>query len=138
MMRHQVIMERIEDKLNTTRFETSSKNPPMTNFYINTEVLKSLPFDTHEILLHISDEPFDEGEVALAIPSIPFSKVHSRVVRYRHEVDRKGKARVAPNTPDCPVTLVYVNRLALDDRFIEEKLPVHFGISAVNDTYVGG
>ena len=134
-MRLDVRIRKIEEKISTTKFEPLGASPPMKDFYPNTKLVNSLPFDTEDMVLSISTKPFAAGEVALAFPPVPFFKEFTDVVRYQHTAERKGKGRrkdrPAPNTPDTPVTLAYVNKADLDDEFVAEKRPIYFGLSPV-------
>ena len=140
-MRLDVRIRKIEEKINTTKFEPLGASPPMKDFYPNTEVVTSLPFDTEDMVLSISTKPFADGEVALAFPPIPFFKEFRDVVRYQHTIERKGKGRhkprQAPNTPDTPVTLAYVNKSDLEDKFVADQEPIFFGLSPVSEAVSG-
>lgn len=135
-MRMDIGIVRVAEKTRTTEFQLVGESPPMDNFFVNTERLSSLPFDTDKLVLSISDQPFAAGEVGLALPAIPFFKVHKNgVVQYRHPAERKGrgrrKPRPAPSTPDLPATLSYVKKSALEDEFVAARKPVYFGISPI-------
>ena len=130
-MRLDVRIRKVAEKINTSRFEPAGVSPPMKDFYANTELVNSLPFDTRDMVLSISTTPFADGEVALAFPSLPFFKEFSRVVRYEHRIERRGKEQRVPNTPDTPVNLAYVLKADLDDEFVAEKRPIYFGLSPV-------
>ena len=108
----------------------------MQDFYINT--VRYVDGGTwarkRNYPLVISTEPLIDGEVMLALPPVPHDKVMKDLVRYRHTVTRDGQDRMAPNTPQLPVTLAYVNRVDLpDDGFIAERAPIFFGVSGVMD-----
>lgn len=135
-MRLDVRIRKVEKKINTTQFELLGESPPMESFYVNTETVTSLPFDTGEMVLTISSEPFADGEVALAFPPVPFFKAFRRVVRYEYRLERRGKERRVSNTPDTPVNLAYVNKEVLEDEFIAEQKPIYFGISAVTKAVI--
>ena len=130
-MRLDVRIRKVDQTKNTTKFEPASESPPMKDFYANTDVVSSLPSDAGELILSISSTPFADGEVALAFPSLPFFKEFSRVVRYEHRIERRGKEQRVPNTPDTPVNLAYVLKADLDDEFVAEKRPIYFGLSPV-------
>ena len=139
-MRLDVRMRKVEEKTATTKFEPVDESPPMKNFYINTKVVSSLPFDIGEIRVSISSQPLAESEVSLALPAIPFYMVHTKAaaVQYRHQAERKEhsrrKPRPASSTPELPVTQAYVSTVALDNQLIDEQRPIYFGISAVPET----
>ena len=130
-MLHRIGIRKVEEKENTTQYELLGASPPMKDFYVNTELVTSLPFDAEEMLLTLSTEPFADGEVTLAFPPVPFFKAFNRVVRYEHRIRRKGKERRAPNTPELGVTLAYVNKTDLEDEVIVKQKPIHFGLSPV-------
>lgn len=129
-------MKKVEEKINTTKFEPAGELRPMRNFYPNTEFLSSsLPSDTDEIILSMSDKPYAAGEVELALPPVPFYEHRGNTVLYQHSDRNKrtrgGKFRPLPNTPELPVTQAYVFRSFLDDHFVTAQKPIYFGISAV-------
>ena len=127
-----VRMKRVEDKFATTKLEPCGEPTPLTNHYINTQLLNSLPLG-EELMLFLSDRPFAEGEVIVALPPVPFFKLLKNSVRYEH---RTAKDQRAANTPELPVTLSYVKRAALEDEFIAARKPIYFGISPVTETDV--
>ena len=137
-MRMKLRMRTVEKKVNTTQFDLHGDSPPMKGFYLNTKVVCSLPFGTEEIILFLSDEPFAEGEVFIAFPPVPFYKELKTTVRYEHRVEIRGKDRRAANTPELPVTLVYVNKSHLEDEFIAAQKPIHLGMSPVGESVEGG
>ena len=132
-MRLDVRIRKGAEKINTTQFELLGESPAMKDFYINSEGLTLLPFDTEELVLSISSQAFADGEVALAIPPLPFFKEFARVVRYEHRIERRGKERRAPSTPDLFVTLAYVNKADLEEQFVADRLPIFFGLSPVTE-----
>ena len=136
-MRLDVRIRKVDQTKNTTKFEPASESPPMKDFYANTEVVSSLPSDTGDLVLSISTTPFTDGEVALAFPRVPFFKEFGRVVRYEHRITRRGKERGAPNTPELPVTLAYVNKSDLEDEFVADQEPIFFGLSPVTEAVSG-
>lgn len=133
-------MKRIEEKVNTTKFEPAGEFRPMRNFYPNTEALSVLPFDTNEIILSISDAPFAEGEVGVAFPPVPFYEIRGSSVLYQHTAERKKnsrrKPRPVPTTPGLPATQVYVIRSFLDADFVAQKKALYLGISAVAEAAI--
>ena len=122
-----VRMKRIEDKFATTKLEPCGEPAPLKNYYINTELLNSLPLG-EELMLFLSDRPIAEGEVIVALPPVPFFKLLKNSVRYEH---RTAKDRRAANTPELPVTLSYVKRTDLPDEFIAARKPLYSGICPV-------
>ena len=136
-MRLDVRIRKGEEKINTTQFELLGESPPMKDFYVNTEKVTLLPFDTGEMVLSISSEPFAAGEVALEFPPVPFFKAFRHVVRYEHRIERRGKDRRAPNTPDLGVTLAYVNKVDLEDEFVADQEPIFFGLSPGTEAVSG-
>ena len=136
-MRLDVRIRKVAEKTRTTEYEILGEAPPMKDFYVNTEKLVVLPYDTAEMVLSISAEPFANGEVALAFPPVPFFREFKRVVRYERRVERRGKDRRAPNTPDTPVNLAYVNKADLENEFVADRKPIYFGLSPVADAVSG-
>ena len=134
-MRLSVRMKRVEEKINTTKLEPCGEPAPMDNYYINTELLNSLPLG-EELMLFLSDKPFAEGEVTIALPPVPFYKLLKNTARYEHRTERAGKTRRAANTPGLPVTLAYVKKSALEDEFIAARKPIYYGICAVAEAAV--
>ena len=132
-----VLITRMEDRANTTQYKLLGNSPPMEYFFPNTNLISSLSFDTEVMLLTISDRPFAHGEVAFEFPPLPFSKVFKLLVRYQHQVEKRGKKKRARNTLELPVTLSYVRRSALDDDFLAAQDPIYFGLSPSGDTGSG-
>ena len=117
---------------NTTAFEILDVPAPMKSPHINTECLISAGLEgKRRLALRMSTEPFEDGEVDLAFPPVPFEKVLSEVVRYRHTFKRGGRVRQAPNTIELPVTLAYAVRTALPDEFVAARRPLYLGVSAL-------
>ena len=132
-MRFEATMRMVDETKNTIKFQLVGESPPMTSFYVNRARLASMPFDTREMILEISSEPFADGEVALAFPPVPFSGVLRRFVRYQHTIKRAGTEKQAPNTPELPVTLAYVEKAVLERKFVVDRLPIYFGVSPINE-----
>ena len=57
-MRLSVRLKKVEEKVNTTKFEPIDEAPPLDNYYIDTTAVYLMPFDTEEHMLFLSDEPF--------------------------------------------------------------------------------
>ena len=131
-MRRAILVKWTGTTQNTTAFLCLDRPVPLDRFHINTSYLKAGGLGEQKfLLLVISTEPFTAGEVTLAPPPVPFYKKTTNKVRYQHLRVRDGKDRLAPNTPSLPVTLAYVNRWALDDKFIAQQGPVFFGVAGV-------
>ena len=131
-MRIDVRIKKVGYKKRTTEYEILGKlHGKSPHFFVNTEKVSSLPFDTTEMILSMASQPFADGEVAAAFPPVPFSHASDDVVRYRHMIERKGrrKPRQAPNTPELGVTLVYIKRSNLDDDFVAGQGSIYFGLS---------
>ena len=117
---------------NTSRYLPMDDPWILENFYPNSHYMASAGLGkTLKIILVVSTEKFADGEVDLAFPPVPFDEELSRLVRYRHTVERSGKERQATNTPELPVTLAYANKAALPAEFIARRRPIHFGVSAL-------
>lgn len=129
-MLHRVRMRRVEQKTNTTQYEPCNTDAPapIDSFYPDTGALSSIPFDTAEFMLSISDQPFAEGEVDLALPPLPF--VRSTKNKTRFEI-QNARGRRLRSSLEYPVTQAFMNNHALDEEIINEQRPIYFGISAV-------
>ena len=131
-MKRTMRMKQDGKRKNTTRYGPLDEPAPMRNFYTNTERLASAGLgEKGKIIVVISTEPFAEGDVALAAPAVPYFGLTSNMVRYEHRELKDGKERQAANTQDLPVTRAYVEKFALDERFITERKPIFFGVSGI-------
>ena len=87
-MRLSVRLKKVEGKVNTTKFEPIDEAPPLKNYYIDTETVSLMPFDTEELDLFLSRDPFNEGEVAIAFPPLPFIRSTTNLTRFEILNDR--------------------------------------------------
>ena len=129
-MRLIIKMKVVEEKVNTTKLEPIEEPAPLDSFYVNTQILNSLPSEEERELV-LADEPFAEGEVALAFPPVPFYKLLKNYVRFEHRVSKDGKERRATSSPELPVTLSYVRKSDLPDDFIAARKSLYSGLRAV-------
>ena len=132
-MRLSVRIRKIEEKINTTKFELLADPAPMDNYYIDTGFLNSLPFDTEELNLHLSDEPFNEGEVTIAFPPLPFIRSTKNKTRFEMQNDRGRRLR---SSLECPVTQAFVYNDSLGTEIIMNERPLHSGICPVTEAAV--
>ena len=123
-----VRMKKVEDKLNTTKFEPCDEPAPLKDHYINTEFLTSLPFGTEELILHLSDEPLPEGEVAIAFPSLPFTRSTKNLTRFEIQNDRGRRLR---SSLEYPVTQAFLYNDIVGTETITAERPLYSGISPV-------
>ena len=130
-----VRMKTVEEKSRTTKCEPCNADelPPMDSFYPDTEELNSLPFDTAEFILWISDRPFAEDEVDRDFPPLPFVRLTKNKARFELRNDLGRRLR---SSREYPVTLAFINIGLLDARIIYEQRPIYFGISAVTEDHV--
>ena len=130
-MLHKIRMKRGADLTYTTKCEPyDAADAPLDAFYPDTEVLNSLPFDTAEYNLWISDEPFAEGQVDVAFPPLPFVKSTKNKTRF--EIQNKHGRRLRTSL-EYPATQAFIYNAALDAETIDEKRPLYSGISAVTE-----
>ena len=130
MVRLIIKMKVVEEKVNTTKLAPIEEPAPLDSFYVNTQILNSLPSEEERELV-LADEPFAEGEVAIAFLPVPFYKLLKNTVRFQHRVSTGGKDRGATNTPALPVTLSYVKKSYLPDDFIAARKSLYSGLRAV-------
>ena len=129
-MLHRIRMRQVEQKSHTTKCEPCDTPAPMDSFYPDTGVLTSLPFDTEEFMLSISDKPFVAGEVDLLLPPLPFVRSTKNKTRFEIQNARGHRLR---SSPEYPVTQAFINNDALDVAIIDAQRPIYFGISAVTE-----
>ena len=129
-MLDRIRMRKVEQKNHTTKCEPCDAPAPVDSFYPDTGVLNSLPFDTDEFMLSISDKPFVAGEVDLLLPPLPF--VRSTKNKTRFEI-QNARGRRLRSSPKHPVTQAFVNNDALDVEIVDDQRPIYFGISAVTE-----
>lgn len=134
-MLHRVRMKSVEQKPNTTQCKPCDTDAPapMDSFYPDTGALSSLPFDTAEFMLWISDYPFADGEVDLALPPLPF--VRSTKNKTRFEI-QNARGRRLRSSLEYPVTQAFMNNHAVTEEVINEQRPIYFGISVVPETVI--
>ena len=125
-----VRMKRVEMKTRTTRCEPCDTDmlAPLDNFYPDTELLDSLPFNTDEFILSIADRPFAEREVAIAFPPLPFVRMTKNKCRFEILNDRGRRLRTSS---EYPITQAFMNNELMDARIMVERRPIYFGISEV-------
>ena len=132
-MRLSVRMKKVEAKLYTTRYEPRDELAPLDSYYIDTELLTSLPFGTEELILHLSDEPLPEGEVAIAFPSLPFNRSTKNLTRFEIQNRRGRRLR---SSLEYPVTQAFVYNDALGTETITAERPLYSGIPPVPEAVV--
>ena len=132
-MRLSVRLKKVEEKVNTTKFEPIDEAPPLKNYYIDTETVSLMPFDTEELDLFLSRDPFNEGEVAIAFPPLPFIRSTTNLTRFEILNDRGSRLRTSL---EYPVTLVFVYNDSLGAETITDERPLYSGISPVIKTAV--
>ena len=132
-MRLSVRLKKVEEKVNTTKFEPIDEAPPLDNYYIDTTAVYLMPFDTEEHMLFLSDEPFKEGEVAVAFPPLPFIRSTKNKTRFEIQNDRGRRLRTSLENP---VTQAFVYNEALGADFIRDERPLYSGISPVAEAAV--
>ena len=127
-MRLSVRLKKVEEKVNTTKFEPIDEAPPLDNYYIDTTAVYSMPFDTEELELFLSDEPLPEGEVAIAFPPLPFIRSTKNKSRFEIQNDRGRRLR---SSLEYPVTQAFVYNDSLGAETITAERPLYSGISPV-------
>ena len=132
-MRLSVRLKKVEEKVNTTKFEPIDEAPPLDNYYIDTTAVYLMPFDTEEHMLFLSDEPFKEGEVAVAFPPLQFIRSTKNKTRFEIQNDRGRRLRTSLENP---VTQAFVYNEALGADFIRDARPLYSGISPVTEAAV--
>ena len=132
-MRLSVRLKKVEEKVNTTKFDPIDEAPPLDNYYIDTTAVYSMPFDTEELELFLSDEPLLKGEVAIAFPPLPFIRSTKNKSRFEIQNDRGRRLR---SSLEYPVTQAFVYNDALGTDFIKDERSLYSGISPVTEADV--
>ena len=132
-MRLSVRLKKVEEKVNTTKFDPIDEAPPLDNYYIDTTAVYSMPFDTEELELFLSDEPLLKGEVAIAFPPLPFIRSTKNKSRFEIQNDRGRRLR---SSLEYPVTQAFVYNDALGTDFIKDERSLYSGISPVTEAAV--
>ena len=123
-----VAMTRGEKKRRITECNPSDQlsTSILSVLYPHTEWLPTLPFDTSEFTLFVSDQPLGD-EVAVKLPPIPYAEPANNYTRFEIH-DDKGK-RIGTSM-DYPVTQLLLQNSELDPEIIDEKKPIYLGVSA--------
>ena len=132
-MRLSVRIRKFEEKMNTTKFEPLDEAPPLDNYYVHTDALKLMPFDTEDLMLFLSDEPFNEGEVTIAFPPLPFIRSTKNKSRFEIQNDRGRRLR---SSLEYPVTQAFVYNDSLGTEIITNERPLYSGICPVTEAAV--
>ena len=102
--------------------------PILKDFYPDTAWLDSLPFDTAEFDLLISDEPIGD-KAAVTLPRIPYATPAGDSYS-RFEI-RAGQNRHTRTSMEYPATQLLLNNRDLDPKIITEKKSIFLGVSPV-------
>ena len=115
-----VTMTRGENKRRITLCKPAvhQSTPILKDFYPDTAWLDSLPFDTAEFDLLISDEPIGD-KAAVTLPRIPYATPAGDSYS-RFEI-RAGQNRHTRTSMEYPATQLLLNNRDLDPKIISEK-----------------
>ena len=125
-----VTMTRGENKRRITLCKPAvhQSTPILKDFYPDTAWLDSLPFDTAEFDLLISDEPIGD-KAAVTLPRIPYATPAGDSYS-RFEI-RAGQNRHTRTSMEYPATQLLLNNRDLDPKIISEKKSIFLGVSPV-------
>ena len=123
-----VAMTRGEKKRRFTQFDPTDQQSTsiLSVLYPHTEWLLTLPFDTREFVLFVSDQPLGD-EVAVKLTPIPYAEPAGAYTRFEIH-DDKGN-RIGTSMA-YPVTQILLQNSELDPTIIDEKKPIYLGVSA--------
>ena len=125
-----VTMTRGENKRRITLCKPAvhQSTPILKDFYPDTAWLDSLPFDTAEFDLLISDEPIGD-KAAVTLPRIPYATPAGDSYS-RFEI-RAGQNRHTRTSMEYPATQLLLNNRDLDPKIISERKSIYLGVSPV-------
>ena len=125
-----VTMTRGENKRRITLCKPAvhQSTPILKDFYPDTAWLDSLPFDTAEFDLLISDEPIGD-KAAVTLPRIPYATPAGDSYS-RFEI-RAGQTRHTRTSMEYPATQLLLNNRDLDPKIISERKSIYLGVSPV-------
>ena len=125
-----VTMTRGENKRRITLCKPAvhQSTPILKDFYPDTAWLDSLPFDTAEFDLLISDEPIGD-KAAVTLPRIPYATPAGDSYS-RFEI-RAGQTRHTRTSMEYPATQLLLNNRDLDPKFISKRKSIFLGVSPV-------
>ena len=123
-----VAMTRGEKKRRITECNPSDQlsTSILSTLYPHTPWLLTLPFDTSEFTLFVSDKPLGD-EAAVKLPPVPYSQPAGNYTRF--EIQDENGNRIGTSM-DYPVTQLLLQNSDLDPEIIDEKKPIYLGVSA--------
>ena len=96
----------------------------LTVLYPDTKWLPTLPFDTSEFTLFVSDQPLGD-EVAVKLHPVPYARPAGRHTRFELQ---DGTDRHIPTSKEYPVTYLVLRTSELDHAIIAEKKSIYLGV----------
>ena len=114
------------------RFTQFDPTDPTVNFYFECPlpshgmVGSTLPFDTREFVLFVSDQSLGD-EVAVKLPPIPYAEPAGAYSSFRNPRWTTGN-RIGTSMA-YPVTQLLLQNSELDPEIIAEKKPIYLGVS---------
>ena len=119
-------MKKGEKKRRFTQFDPTDQQSTsiLSVLYPHTEWLPTLPFDTKEFVLFISDAPLgDEAVVTLA--PVPYAEPAGSYSRFQIP---DGKGRFIRTSMEHPVTQLLLLTSELDPTIIAGQMPIYLGV----------
>ena len=120
-------MRKGDKKRRFTQFDPTDQQSTsiLSVLYPHTEWLLTLPFDTREFVLFVSDQSLGD-EVAVKLPPIPYAEPAGAYTRFEiHD----GKGNRIGTSMAYPVTQLLLQNSELDPEIIAEKKPIYLGVS---------
>ena len=121
-------MKKGEKKRRFTQFDPTDQQSTsiLSVLYPHTEWLPTLPFDTSEFTLFISDAPLGD-EAVVTLPPVPYAEPAGNYTRFEIHDDKGNRIGTSM---DYPVTQLLLQNSELDPEIIDEKKPIYLGVSA--------
>ena len=121
-----VAMTRGEKKRRITQCNPTDQRSTsiLNDLYPDTKWLPTLPFDTSEFTLFVSDQPLGD-EVAVKLPPVPYARPAGRYTRFEIQ---DGTDRHIRTSMEYPVTHLLLRTSELDHAIIAEKKSIYLGV----------
>ena len=121
-----VAMTKGDKKRRFTQFDPTDHQSTsiLSVLYPHTKWLPTLPFDTSEFTLFVSDQPLGD-EVAVKLPPLPYARPAGRHTRFELQ---DGTDKHIRTSMEYPVTHLVLRTSELDHAIITEKKSIYLGV----------
>ena len=121
-----VAMTKGDKKRRFTQFDPTDHQSTsiLSVLYPHTEWLPTLPFDTSEFTLFVSDQPLGD-EVAVTLSPIPYAEPAGSYTRFQIP---DGKGSFIRTSMEHPVTQLLLLTSELDPTIIAGQMPIYLGV----------